>query len=89
MSAQSRLKRFQGHRVTKVSLDVNCDQAGEGNCKVLLVGTSEWFYVNKKVTTETEMVQVRGKALFLSYHLMSGLGSSVSCVPSYSICLEL
>ena len=50
------------------------------------------FYVKKKVTirkrTETESVQIKGKALLLSYNLRSGLGYSVSCVPTNSICLE-
>ena len=40
MPAQSRFKMFQGHKVIKISLDVNCDRAGEGNCKVLSAGTN-------------------------------------------------
>ena len=65
-------------KVTKISLDV-IGQLRE-------IASSAWFSAKKKVTigkkTETETVQVRGTPLFLSVRLRSGLGSSVSFVPT-------
>ena len=92
MPAQSRFRRFQGHKGSKISLDKPCPNRSNGGCKTLSIGGHAWFEVKQKTkptpkTSKILKVRVRGQALFISYRRAVGNGSSVSCVPVNTVCV--